>query len=298
MTHTLLHQVLVSDLVIPVGLAQQGGQESRTGLGARLTDDTWLRCDLMVFRKEQADGDRCFIRGAPLLAVEVVSDASRAADLGPRRALFERAGVGAYWIVDLRGDEPCFQVFELDDTGRYAERALVTWGRSAKLTVPFDIELAPDQIFDRQPRRTSPRRSPAVPDPVTAPDDSLARRVGPDLPHGEDPILIDAFGRRWPTGAEKVELWDGCPVFYGEWDDRDVDIASRAYPGRVVRLDQEPGEPGTMTVLPGPSESEPDAEPEPGAKPKPESDPKSESKSGSEPKAGPGSDPGEGEAAA
>ncbi|WP_051467038.1 Uma2 family endonuclease [Actinomadura oligospora] len=263
MTHTLLHQVLVSDLVIPVGLAQHGGQETLTGCGARLTDDTWLRCDLMVFRKEQAGDDRCFIRGAPLLAVEVVSAASRAADLGPRRALLERAGVDAYWIVDLRGDEPGFQVFELDDTGRYAERALVTWGRSAKLTVPFDIELAPDQIFDRQPRRTAPRRSPAVPDPASMTDDPIARRVGPDLPHGEDPILIDAFGHRWPTGAEKVELWDGCPVFYGEWDDRDVEIARRAYPGRVVRLDQEPGEPGTMTVLPGP-ERDPDPDPDTG----------------------------------
>ncbi|MEV4251944.1 Uma2 family endonuclease [Spirillospora sp. NPDC049652] len=253
MTHTLQHHVLVADLVVPVCLAQLEGQTSRTAFGTRLAGDTWLRCDLVVFREEQADGDLGVVRGAPLLAVEVVSAASRAADLGPKRERYERAGVGAYWVVDLRGGEPGFQVFELDDSGRYAERALITWGRSAKLTVPFDIELAPDQIFDRPSRPTPPGRNPAVSHPASAPDDPTARRVGPDLPDVEDPILIDAFGRRWPTGAEKAELWDGCPVFYGEWDDRDVEIAQRAYPGRVVRLDQDPGEPGTMTILPGPS---------------------------------------------
>ncbi|RFU42496.1 Uma2 family endonuclease [Actinomadura logoneensis] len=256
MTHTLQHQVLVADLVVPVCLARDDGQVSRTAAGARLADDTWLRGDLMVFREERdGDGDGPDAgRGAPLLAVEVVSAASRATDLGPKRDRYERAGVPAYWIVDLRGGEPCFQVFELDGSGRYAERALVTWGRSAKLTVPFDIELAPDQIFDRPSRRLAPGRKPAVSRPESAPDDPAARRVGPDLPDVEDPILADAFGYRWPTGAEKVELWDGCPVFYGEWDDRDVEAARRAYPGRVVRLDQDPGEPGTMTVLPGPAD--------------------------------------------
>ena len=43
MTHSLLHQVLVSDLVVPIGLAESEDQESLTGFGARLADDTWLR---------------------------------------------------------------------------------------------------------------------------------------------------------------------------------------------------------------------------------------------------------------
>jgi hypothetical protein len=154
--------------------------------------------------------------------------------------------------VDSRGDLSEIRVYELGDDGRYGERARLGRGRTATLARPFPIELAADQIFARLPRRPvpQPRRTIAVPDHAS--DQDRVRKTGPDLPHSEEPILIDTFGRRWPTGAEKVELWDGCPVFYGAWDERDIEIAARAYPGRVVRLDQEPGEPGTMTVLPGP----------------------------------------------
>ncbi|KAB2345611.1 Uma2 family endonuclease [Actinomadura rudentiformis] len=243
MTHTLLHQVLVSDLVVPIGLAETAEQASRTGSGPRLADNTWLRSDLLVFRKEQDAGDRGYIEGAPLLAIEVTSDASREVDLGAKKDMYERFAVPSYWVVDLKGDEPELQVFELSDDGRYAEEARVTWGRTCTITRPFAIELAPDQIFDRLPRPPAPRKGIHMSD--------QDHRTGPDLPHCEEPILIDAFGR-WPTGAEKVELWDGCPVFYGAWDERDVEIAERAYPGRVIRLDQPPGEPGTLTVLPGP----------------------------------------------
>ncbi|MBW8483556.1 Uma2 family endonuclease [Actinomadura parmotrematis] len=252
MTHTLLHQVLVSDLVVPVGLAELPGQESLTGFGARVSDDTWLRCDLMVYRKEQARGDLWYIRGAPLLAVEVASDASRGADLRAKKDLYERFAVPSYWVVDLRDDEPEVQVYELGGDGRYAHVARAVRGGPAELSRPFPIRLDLDDIFDRLPSRSAPRR----PSTVTT---EAAPQAGPDLPHREDPFLIDAFGHRWPTGAEKVELWDGCPVFYGVWDARDVEIAERAYPGRVVRLDQPPGDPGTMTILPAPAAAAEDA---------------------------------------
>jgi hypothetical protein len=269
-SHSLLHQVLVSGLVVPVGLAETAEQRSATGVGVRLGEGTWLRCDLAVYHRDQmvrrdepgrrsAPGDASgTVQGAPLLAVEVTSEVSRAADLGAKKFLYEQAGVPAYWVVDARGDLSEIRVYELGDDWRYAEVARLHRGRVAELTRPFPIALAADEIFARLPRRPlpAPRRTISVPDhapePADAADHARALAAGPDLPHSEEPILIDAFGRRWPTGAEKVELWDGCPVFYGSWDERDVEIASRAYPGRVVRLDQEPGEPGTMTVLPGP----------------------------------------------
>ncbi|MFB4315406.1 Uma2 family endonuclease [Actinomadura sp. 21ATH] len=258
MTHTLLHQVLVSSLVVPVGLAEPAGQRSATSTGAWLDERTWLRADLMVFREEQEDPRTGYVRGAPLLAVEVTSDASREPDLGAKKDVYERFGVPSYWVVDMKGDAPELLVYELSDDGRYAEEARVGWGRSCSLTRPFPIEVTPDEIFRRLPCRPAPRRLMTVTEQTA--ERAGTDRIGPDLPHSEDPILIDAFGRRWPTGAEKVELWDGCPVFYGGWDERDVEIAERAYPGRVVRLDQPPGELGTMTILPGPSPEPDDAE--------------------------------------
>jgi hypothetical protein len=52
-----------------------------------------------------------------------------------------------------------------------------------------------------------------------------------DLPSPQEPITGDAYTYRWPMGAEKVELDDGCPYFYGHFDHRDVEIAERASGG-------------------------------------------------------------------
>lgn len=226
-------------------LAEAGDTRSMTSFGTRLADDTWLRSDLMVFRKDQAENELWYIRGAPLLVVEVASRASRSRDLGTKKDAYERAGVPHYWVVDpgrRDGKDVSMHVFELAD-GCYAHRAEVAPGESCWVTEPFRMELAPDLIFDPMSRWTARTWRKNM------------DHAGPDLPSSEDPILIDAFGHRWPTGAEKVELEDGCPIFYGDWDERDVAIAERAYPGRVVRLDQPAGEPGTMTVLPGPEQS-------------------------------------------
>jgi Putative restriction endonuclease len=235
--HTLLHEVLVSELVVPVLLAQKGSQRSQKHAGLRLAGGTLLCPDLMVFHEDQLD-EHGHVHGAPLLVVEVLSPASRPRDLGRKKEAYARCGAQAYWLVDPRDSKVSIQVYELKDD-RYVECAVVRPGESYWATQPLRMELAPDQIFDRTSRWDAPTRRNTM-------------EHGPDLPSSEEPILLDAFGRRWPTGAEKVELEDGCPIFYGTWDERDVTIAERAYPGRVVRLDQPAGEPGTLTVLPGP----------------------------------------------
>lgn len=242
MGHSLLHQILVSDLVAPVMLAEYGDMRTKTSTPARLGDGTWVHADLMVYcEAQERDG---FVEGAPLLAVEVTSAASRARDLGVKRELYARYGVPCYWVVDLEEDGPRMHIYTLRG-GRYLAEAAVGMGESVRLTEPFKIEIRPDQLFSGLPPWRGPVRG-----------THMAHENGPDLPGPEDAFEIDVFTRRWPTGAEKVELQHGHPVFYGRWDERDVAIAQRAYPGRVVRLDQRPGAPGTMRILPAASATE------------------------------------------
>jgi hypothetical protein len=248
--HTLLHQVLVSDLVVPIILAEAPEHRSLTQFGARPSEGTWLRPDLVVARREQFRGDRPYVLGVPLLVVEVASDASLARDLGAKKDLWARIGVPSYWVVHLRGQEPELYVFELAD-GRYAEQARLGWGESLWVTEPFKIELSMDQMFGRLPPKLAANWR-----------GNMTKNSVPGLPPADEEIPADVFGARWPTGAEKTELEDGRPVFYGTWDERDVEVARRTYPGRVVLLDQEPGQPGTLRVLPsGEPSVQPAAEP-------------------------------------
>ncbi|WP_020670044.1 hypothetical protein [Amycolatopsis nigrescens] len=65
--------------------------------------------------------------------------------------------------------------------------------------------------------------------------------IGPDLPASNEGFTVDVWRHRWPTGAEKSELVDGVPVFHGRFDQRDVEIAQSAYPGRQVLLNEDGG---------------------------------------------------------
>lgn len=69
----------------------------------------------------------------------------------------------------------------------------------------------------------------------------LAAMPGPDLPAPDQPFDVDAWRHRWPTGVERAELIDGIPVFSGDFDERDVEIARGAYPGRQVILNESGG---------------------------------------------------------
>jgi hypothetical protein len=77
--------------------------------------------------------------------------------------------------------------------------------------------------------------------------------AGPDLPPPDQPFDVDTAGHRWPMGARKVELDDGCPRFYGRFDHRDVATAQRAFPGRravILPHDDAGGRYGDLLLLP------------------------------------------------
>jgi hypothetical protein len=245
---SLTHQILVSDLVVSIALAQSPEQETLPRFGARLADDTCLRADLIVVDRTRVPQDAWYVEGPPLLAVEVTSEASAHHDLGPKKDLWARYGLPFYWVAEPGLGQPRLHVFELDGDA-YAERATLTGDRPYLVERPFKMELVPDEIFGRLRKRPSGRGRTIM----TSNANGQGGRNGQSgfgLPPADQRIEIDTFGYRWPTGAEKAELWDGCPVFYGVWDQRDVAIAQRAYPGRVIRLDQEAGRPGTLRVLP------------------------------------------------
>ena len=67
------------------------------------------------------------IRGMPAIAIEILSDGTRAIDEESKRALYERAGAREYWIVD--GDGDCLTVYRRD--GKHFANASNTALRSA-----------------------------------------------------------------------------------------------------------------------------------------------------------------------
>ncbi|MFJ4649706.1 hypothetical protein ACIP5Y_00370 [Nocardia sp. NPDC088792] len=62
--------------------------------------------------------------------------------------------------------------------------------------------------------------------------------VGTDLPKPETLFDLDVWLHRWPASVYATELHYGVLVFTGrdQFDDRDVAIAERTYPGRRILL--------------------------------------------------------------
>lgn len=54
-------------------------------------------------------------------------------------------------------------------------------------------------------------------------------------------MTVEVLLHRWPTAAEKVELGRGVLLFTGVFDERDLAIAERTYPGRRVLLNVDGG---------------------------------------------------------
>jgi len=85
------------------------------------------------------------IQGAPDLLVEILSESNRKYDEVTKRALYERTGVGEYWIVDPVSDT--VRVFRRNATGRYEIAANLS--RDETLTSPLfpTLEIQLDEIF-------------------------------------------------------------------------------------------------------------------------------------------------------
>lgn len=65
---------------------------------------------------------------------------------------------------------------------------------------------------------------------------TMAAMAADDLPAPDELFTPEAWLQRWPTATEKAELYFGVLVYAGQFDQRDVETAQRAYPGRRVLL--------------------------------------------------------------
>ena len=109
--------------------------------------DTVVQPDLLVVCDvSKLDERGC--KGAPDLAVEIVSPQSVKMDLKVKFALYEKAGVKEYWVVQPA--EKILMVFVLGANGEYGKPAVYT--QEDKVSIPFlgiqEIDLQP--VFAEQ----------------------------------------------------------------------------------------------------------------------------------------------------
>jgi Uma2 family endonuclease len=98
------HQRIVGRLHILLfrSLQERGlGEVLLAPCDAVLDEHTALQPDLLFVRAERAGVvEREYVRGAPDLVVEVLSESTRRKDVVRKARLYARAGVPWYWIVD------------------------------------------------------------------------------------------------------------------------------------------------------------------------------------------------------
>jgi Uma2 family endonuclease len=102
-----------------------------------------LQPDVLVCRR--VDVGPKAIQRPLLLAVEILSPATRSKDLLFKRGLYEEAGVGSYWIVDPEQEE--LTVLELVD-GRYVQRAKMKGKNAFDAELPFPVRIIPADLVD------------------------------------------------------------------------------------------------------------------------------------------------------
>ena len=111
-----------------------------------LSDTTIVQPDLLFVSRERehllSDGEK--VRGAPDLAVEILSPSSADKDRGLKRDLYGRHGVTEYWLVD-----PIAETVSIHRQREGVLAATDSFGRGQTLRSPLfaGLELHLDDIF-------------------------------------------------------------------------------------------------------------------------------------------------------
>jgi len=92
-------------------------------------------------------GDYIELEGTPEMVLEVVSDSSVQKDLIDMPPRYYRAGVGEYWTIDVRGDEPQFQIWKRGPSGFVLPRKPAGgWRKSDVFARSFRLVAGEDEL--------------------------------------------------------------------------------------------------------------------------------------------------------
>lgn len=105
-----------------------------------------LQPDVLVARA--ADLTETHLPVPPVLAVEVLSRSTELHDRNSKKALYERLGVGSYWVIDP--SVPLLEVHELDADGRYRQVAEVGGAEPLDVEHPFPVRIVPAELSRRR----------------------------------------------------------------------------------------------------------------------------------------------------
>jgi Uma2 family endonuclease len=145
------HQRAISRLLVLLDAATPDDLEVLVApMDWKLSETTVVEPDVLVTHADDVGGP--YLTQTPVLVVEVLSPSTRITDLNNKKALYERAGVPRYWVVDP--EVPGLDVFALEG-GRYLH--LGRWGGEqvyadscpASLTsaTTFEVEVTPVRLI-------------------------------------------------------------------------------------------------------------------------------------------------------
>jgi Uma2 family endonuclease len=138
------HQAVVVNLLVVLHAGCPSDLRVRTApFDVTLADDSVVQPDLLVARATDIDAHG--LAAAPLLAVEVLSPATRLVDLHLKRARYAEAGVASYWVIDP--DATSLVAWELREAV-YVEVARVAGDDVFVADRPFATRITPGDLVD------------------------------------------------------------------------------------------------------------------------------------------------------
>lgn len=137
------HQVAGAALLSVLRAARPAGLSVLLApIDLRRPPGIWLQPDLVVVTVDQAM--QAFLTVPPLLVVEILSESTRAQDLGSKRLTYAELGIPGYWVVDL--EEPSVLLLTLD-AGAYREVARPVGSETITVERPFPVSFTPAELL-------------------------------------------------------------------------------------------------------------------------------------------------------